>query len=48
LDRRIPNVETLRQEVAAWEQRRNDQQATVSWHFATEHARQKLERFYAS
>jgi hypothetical protein len=48
LDRRIPNVETLRQEVAAWEQRRNDQQATVSWHFTTEHARQKLERFYAS
>jgi len=48
LDRRIPDVETLRQEVAAWEQGRNDQHATVSWHFTTADARQKLGRFYPS
>lgn len=48
LDRRIPDVETLRTEVAAWEQGRNDHQATVSWHFTTAHAREKLERFYPS
>jgi hypothetical protein len=34
--------------VAAWEIMRNDQQETVSWHFTTEHARQKLDRFYRS
>lgn len=47
LDRRIPNLEALQREVAAWEQARNDQQATVSWHFTTDQARQKLERFYS-
>jgi DDE superfamily endonuclease len=48
LARRIPDLATLRREVAAWEQVRNDEHATVSWHFTTEHARQKLERFYKS
>lgn len=48
LDRRIPNVETLRREVAAWEQVRNDEQATVSWHFTSNEARKKLARFYPS
>jgi hypothetical protein len=48
LDRRIPDVETLRHEVATWENMRNDQQATVSWHFTKEHARQRLDRFYPS
>jgi hypothetical protein len=47
LDRRIPNLDELRQEVASWEQARNDQQATVSWHFTADDARQKLGRFYA-
>jgi hypothetical protein len=48
LNRRIPDVEMLRTEVAAWEQVRNDQQASVSWHFTTSRAREKLERFYPS
>ena len=48
LDRRIPDVETLRTEVDVWEQGRNDQHATVTWHFTTAHAREKLERFYRS
>jgi len=46
LDRRIPDGETLRREVATWEQGRNDQQATVSWHFTTARAREKLGRCY--
>ncbi len=46
LDRRIPDLKMLRQEVAAWEQERNDRHTTVSWHFKTADARQKLERFY--
>jgi hypothetical protein len=48
LDRRIPDVDTLRVEVAAWEKDRNDQHATVSWHFTTTDARQTLGRFYPS
>jgi DDE superfamily endonuclease len=48
LDRRIPDAETLRTEVDAWERGRNEQHATVSWHFTTTGARQKLERFYPS
>jgi hypothetical protein len=48
LDRRIPDVETLRTEADAWEQGRNDQHATISWHFTTAHAREKLERFYGT
>jgi hypothetical protein len=48
LDRRIPDVDTLRREVADWEQNRNDHHAAVSWHVTTERARKKLERFYRS
>jgi hypothetical protein len=48
LDRRIPDLARLRREVAAWEQMRNDQHATVSWHFTTDNARTKLKRFYPS
>jgi hypothetical protein len=48
LDRRIPDLDTLHCEVAAWETTRNEQQATVSWHFTTADARHKLGRFYES
>jgi hypothetical protein len=48
LDRRIPDLDTLRQEVAAWKHLRNEQRATVSWHFTTDRAREKLGRFYTS
>jgi hypothetical protein len=46
LDRRIPDQETVAQEVAVWEQRRNDSGATVDWRFTTEDARIKLKRLY--
>jgi DDE superfamily endonuclease len=48
LDRRIPEQECLAAEVAAWEQRRNERQATVNWRFTTEDARIKLKRLYPS
>jgi hypothetical protein len=48
LDRRIPDIDTLHREVAAWEQERNDQHATVSWHFTSADARDKLGRLYPS
>lgn len=48
LDRRIPDTATLKREVAAWEQARNTQQATVNWRFTTADARIKLKRLYPS
>ena len=46
LDRRIPDKPTLVAEVAAWEQRRNAERATISWLFTVEKARAKLGRSY--
>lgn len=43
---RVPDEDTLRREIAAWEKERNDQQATVNWHFTTIDARNKLKRLY--
>ena len=48
LDRRIPDQETLRAEVAAWEARRNDQRVKVTWRFTTADARIRLKRLYPS
>jgi len=46
LDRRIPNIELMRKEVAAWEQDRNNRVATIDWRFTTDNARIKLKRLY--
>ena len=46
LDRRIPDLETLRQEVASWEHHRNANQKGVDWRFTTHEARIKLKRLY--
>jgi transposase len=46
LDQRIPDEDALRHEIAAWQELRNEQQATVDWHFTTEKARIKLKRLY--
>lgn len=46
LDRRIPDQETLRQEVRAWENERNDREATIEWRFTTADARVKLKKLY--
>lgn len=48
LDRRIPAVEKLRREIAAWEAKRNAAKATVQWQFDTSKARTKLKRLYPS
>ena len=48
LCRRIPDQETLKCEVQAWQNRRNVQRATVRWQFTTEDARIKLKRLYPS
>ena len=46
LGRRIPDIETLREETAAWEHRRNERQKGVDWRFTTEDARIKMKRLY--
>jgi transposase len=46
LDRRIPDEETLRREVAAWEQQRNTAVMKVYWQFTTADAWVKLKRLY--
>jgi transposase len=46
LDRRIPDKATLISEVAAWEQRRNAEQARIEWMFTVDRAREKLGRVY--
>jgi transposase len=46
LDRRIPDLEALRREVAAWERGRNVAAVKVDWQFTTADARVKLKRLY--
>lgn len=46
LDRRIPSLELLKQEIAAWTLQRNQQATSVNWSFNTDHARSKLHRLY--
>jgi hypothetical protein len=46
LDRRIPDMEVMRKEVAAWQQDRNNRSAVIDWRFTTENARIKLKRLY--
>jgi len=46
LDRRIPDIERLRQEAQAWYQQRNDAQKGVDWQFTTADARIRLKRLY--
>ena len=46
LDRRIPDAATLRQEVAAWVDRRNPADADVDWQFTSADARVKLRQLY--
>ncbi len=46
LDRRLPDQETLRREVAAWETARNAAAVRVDWHFTTADARVKLRHLY--
>jgi hypothetical protein len=48
LDRRIPDQIVLAREVAAWQEERNQAEATVDWRFTTTDARLKLKKLYPS
>jgi uncharacterized small protein (DUF1192 family) len=48
LDRRIGDKQTLTEEVAAWEDSRNNKHAKADWQFTTADARIKLKRLYSA
>ncbi len=48
LDRRIPDMDSLRQEITAWENNRNEKSNSVDWRFTTADARIKLKKLYPS
>ena len=48
LDRRIPDKQTLTEEVAAWQAERNKKQVKADWQFTTADARVRLKRLYPS
>ncbi len=48
LDRRIPEKDVLKEEVSAWQQRRNQISSKADWQFTTVDARIKLKRLYPS
>jgi hypothetical protein len=46
LDRRISDQDTLKKEVAAWQEYRNTSARPMTWHFTNEDARVKLKKLY--
>jgi hypothetical protein len=46
LNRRLPDLETVRSEVGAWQHARNRAQVRIDWRFTTDDARIKLKRLY--
>ena len=46
LNRRIESIDTVRSEVKAWEEARNNKTSRVNWQFTNENARVKLSRLY--
>lgn len=48
LERRIPDMDSLKQEIKAWEENRNEKSNSVDWRFTTADARIKLKKLYPS
>jgi hypothetical protein len=46
LNRRIDNIEIMKEEVSAWQEDRNNKEATINWQFTNDKARLKLKRLY--
>src|SRR5690606_6553364 len=46
LSRRIENIETVKEEVGAWCDSRNNMKAKINWQFTTDDARVKLRILY--
>ena len=48
LDRRIPDIQILIDEIQAWQHDRNAKHTKANWHFTTPNARIKLNHLYPS
>ena len=48
LNRRIDNLKTMKEEVDAWQNHRNNMNAKINWQFTTKDARIKLKKLYPS
>ena len=46
LNKRIPNQETLKRKIQAWQDDRNMNTKTIDWKFTTKDARVKLKKLY--
>ena len=46
LNKRIPNQETLKKEIKAWQDNRNANTKTIDWKFTTKDAQVKLKKLY--
>jgi transposase len=46
LSRRIPDIETMKKEVDAWQTDRDNKGAEITWRFSTKEARVKLRGIY--
>jgi hypothetical protein len=46
LDRRVSDLVTMQQHIAAWENHRNNRQSKINWHFFNPDARTKLRHLY--
>jgi len=46
LNRRISQLSEVKAEVIAWQNHRNNRNATINWQFTTKDARIKLQRLY--
>ncbi len=48
LNRRIDNIETIKEEAQAWQDHRNNKDSKINWQFTTGDSRIKLKRLYPS
>ena len=48
LNRRIDDIEVMKQEAEAWQNHRNNKKSTIDWQFKNEDARIKLKKLYPS
>ena len=48
LNRRIDNIETIKEETQAWQDHRNNKGSRINWQFTTGDSRIKLKRLYPS
>lgn len=46
LSKRVPTIEQMKKEVAAWNKARNKESKKINWRFSTDDARIKLKRLY--